>query len=143
VRNYAQAVARRDWVIGRMVEDRSITPLEAELAWNEPLEIRQRGETEVAEAAHFAEEVRRELVRLYGDYGLYEGGLSVRTTLDPRLQMAAERALRDGLIAYDRRHGWRGPLARLGGGDLGREPSLGRDPRRRAGLGACLGPLHL
>jgi penicillin-binding protein 1A len=119
VRNYAQAVARRDWVIGRMVEDRSITPLEAELAWNEPLEIRQRGETEVAEAAHFAEEVRRELVRLYGDYGLYEGGLSVRTTLDPRLQM--------------------GPR----GGDLGREPSLGRDPRRRAGLGACLGPLHL
>ena len=59
VRNYRQAVARRDWVIGRMVQDRSITPLEAELAWNEPLEIRERGETEVAEAAHFAEEVRR------------------------------------------------------------------------------------
>ena len=113
VRNYSQAVARRDWVIGRMVEDRSITPLEAELAWNEPLEIRERGETEVADAAHFAEEVRRELVRLYGSYGLYEGGLSVRTTLDPQLQVAAETALRSGLIAYDRRHGWRGPLTRL------------------------------
>ena len=113
VRNYSQAVARRDWVIGRMVEDRSITPLEAELAWNEPLEIRERGETEVADAAHFAEEVRRELVRLYGNYGLYEGGLSVRTTLDPQLQAAAETALRSGLIAYDRRHGWRGPLTRL------------------------------
>jgi penicillin-binding protein 1A len=113
VRNYSQAVARRDWVIGRMVEDRSITPLEAELAWNEPLEIRERGETELANAAHFAEEVRRELVRLYGSYGLYEGGLSVRTTLDPQLQVAAETALRSGLIAYDRRHGWRGPLTRL------------------------------
>jgi penicillin-binding protein 1A len=113
VRNYSQAVARRDWVIGRMVEDRSITPLEAELAWNEPLEIRERGETEVADAAHFAEEVRRQLVRLYGSYGLYEGGLSVRTTLDPQLQVAAETALRSGLIAYDRRHGWRGPLTRL------------------------------
>jgi penicillin-binding protein 1A len=96
-----------------MVEDRSITPLEAELAWNEPLEIRERGETELANAAHFAEEVRRELVRLYGSYGLYEGGLSVRTTLDPQLQVAAETALRSGLIAYDRRHGWRGPLTRL------------------------------
>ncbi len=113
VRNYSQAVARRDWVIGRMVEDRSITPLEAELAWNEPLEIRKRGETEVAKAAYFAEEVRRELVRHYGDYGLYEGGLSVRTTLDPRLQVVAETVLRSGLITYDRRHGWRGSLARL------------------------------
>ncbi len=114
VRNYAEAVARRDWVISRMVEDRSITPLEAEEAWNEPLVVRERGETEVAEAAHFAEEVRRELVRLYGENGLYEGGLSVRTTLDPRLQDAAETALRDGLIDYDRRHGWRGALANLG-----------------------------
>jgi len=113
VRNYSEAVARRDWVISRMVEDRSITPLEAEIAWNEPLVVRERGETEVAEAAHFAEEVRRELVRLYGERGLYEGGLSVRTTLDPRLQEAAEKALRDGLITYDRRHGWRGPLTRL------------------------------
>jgi len=114
VRNYAEAVARRDWVISRMVEDRSITPLEAELAWNEPLVIRERGETEVADAAHFAEEVRRELVRLYGENGLYEGGLSVRTTLDPHLQEAAETVLRNGLIDYDRRHGWRGALANLG-----------------------------
>ncbi len=113
IRNYSEAVARRNWVISRMVEDRSITPQEAELAWNEPLVVRERGATEVAEAAHFAEEVRRELVRLYGDHGLYEGGLSVRTTLDPRLQVAGEKALRNGLIDYDRRHGWRGPLIRL------------------------------
>lgn len=113
VRNYAEAVARRDWVIGRMVEDRMITPHEAELAWNEPLVVRDRDETEVADAAHFAEEVRRELVDLYGENGLYEGGLSVRTTLDPRLQKMAEKALRDGLIAYDRRHGWRGASLRL------------------------------
>ncbi|HEX9769324.1 MAG TPA: penicillin-binding protein 1A [Kiloniellales bacterium] len=113
IRNYSEAVARRNWVISRMVEDRSITPQEAEEAWNEPLVVRERGETEVAEAAHFAEEVRRELVRLYGDHGLYEGGLSVRTTLDPRLQVVGEKALRNGLIDYDRRHGWRGPLVHL------------------------------
>ncbi len=113
IRNYSEAVARRNWVISRMVEDRSITPQEAEEAWNEPLVVRERGETEVAEAAHFAEEVRRELVRLYGDHGLYEGGLSVRTTLDPRLQVVGEKALRNGLSDYDRRHGWRGPLVHL------------------------------
>ena len=61
---------------------------------NTPLQ-RIASANEVAEAAHFAEEVRRELVRLYGERGLYEGGLSVRTTLDPRLQGAAEKALRD------------------------------------------------
>jgi penicillin-binding protein 1A len=112
-RRHAAAVSRRDWVIGRMVEDRRITTLEAEEAWNEPLVTRARGVTEVARADHFAEEVRRELVRLYGQSGLYEGGLSVRTTLDPRLQTAAETALRAGLIAYDRRHGWRGSLTNL------------------------------
>ena len=107
------AIDRRNWVVGRMVQDRRITTLEAEEAWNEPLMTRARGVAEVAQADHFAEEVRRELVRLYGDDGLYKGGLSVRTTLDPRLQAAAETALRSGLIAYDRRHGWRGPLTHL------------------------------
>src|SRR5690606_3221384 len=59
------------------------------------------------------EEVRRELIGRFGEKALYEGGLSVRTTLDPRLQRMARDALRAGLIAYDRRHGWRGPLARI------------------------------
>ncbi|MGF1607860.1 MAG: penicillin-binding protein 1A, partial [Kiloniellales bacterium] len=61
----------------------------------------------------FAEEVRRELARLYGEDALYQGGLSARTTLDPRLQAIADRALRRGLITYDRRHGWRGPVTSL------------------------------
>ena len=54
-----------------------------------------------------------QLVGLLGEPSLYEGGLSVRTTLNPRLQAFADDALRDGLIAYDRRHGWRGPLREL------------------------------
>ena len=53
--------------------------------------------------------LRKHMVRK----ALYEGGLSVRTTLDPQLQIKAERALREGLEALDRRQGWRGPLARL------------------------------
>ncbi len=109
----AAAVARRDWVIGRMLEDGAITRPQAEQAWAEPLEVKERGEVAVASADYFAEEVRRELVRLYGEEKLYQGGLSVRTTLDSGLQDIADRVLRDGLMAYDQRHGWRGPIRRV------------------------------
>src|SRR3546814_13419528 len=68
-----------------------------------------------AEAPYFAEEVRRQLIDTYGDAALYEGGLSVRTSVDPKLQAIARESLRDGLIAYDRRHGWRGPVAQFAG----------------------------
>ncbi len=113
VRKHDAAVIRRNWVIGRLVKEGYITAEEAQLATAEPLEVVRRDPTEVAEADYFAEEVRRELVRLYGEEKLYQGGLSVRTTLDPRLQNAADTALRQGLIDYDRRHGWRGPVAKL------------------------------
>jgi len=109
------ARARRDWVISRMQADRFITAEEAERALRDPLEISQRSETEIVSADYFAEEVRRELAERYGDEALYKGGLSARTTIDPSLQIVAEKALRDGLISYDRRHGWRGPVTTLPG----------------------------
>ncbi|HEV7370284.1 penicillin-binding protein 1A [Arenibaculum sp.] len=108
-----QAVERRNWVIGRMAEDGYITPDEARLAMAEPLEFRRRDETETVEAPYFAEEVRREIVDRFGEETLYEGGLSIRTTVDPVLQRHATRALRDGLVAFDRRSGWRGPVTRF------------------------------
>ena len=113
VREHAAALARRNWVVGRMLEDDKIEAADAEAARAEPLEVRPRAETEIADADFFAEEVRRELIERYGETQLYGGGLSVRTTLDPRLQSIADRALRQGLISYDRRHGWRGPLAQV------------------------------
>lgn len=54
---------------------------------------------------------------MYGEDELYDGGLSIRTTLDTSMQLAARRALRNGLEAYDRRHGYRGPLATIELGD--------------------------
>ena len=129
------AVARRDWVIGRMVEDGRITEADAAQARAAGLEIRSRDETEVVTAEYFAEEVRRALIRLYGEDGLYQGGLSVRTTLNPMLQEVADRVLREGLLDYDRRHGWRGPLGTLdlSGGDwkaalTERGPEIGIEP---------------
>ncbi|MDE0537285.1 MAG: penicillin-binding protein 1A [Rhodospirillales bacterium] len=108
------AKGRRDWVVDRMLEDGVITPEEAAAAKAQPLIVRKRDVTEFVNADYFAEEVRRELVQRYGEDELYKGGLSVRTTLSPRLQGIADRALRAGLEAYDRRHGWRGPIARAG-----------------------------
>ncbi|WP_119167232.1 penicillin-binding protein 1A [Algihabitans albus] len=107
------AINRRNWVIARMLEDGAIGPEEAATARAEPLVIRQRRATQTAQADYFAEEVRRELAGVFGDDGVYEGGLSVRTTVDPRLQAIADRALRSGLVAYDRRHGYRGPVASI------------------------------
>jgi penicillin-binding protein 1A len=105
------AKARRDWVIGRMLEDGAIDQAEAERAIAEPLALRQRAPTETVSADYFVEEVRRELVAQHGEPFLYQGGLSIRTTISPTLQALADKALRDGLIDYDRRHGWRGPVA--------------------------------
>ncbi len=113
VRNREAAIARRDWVLGRMLEDGYITREEYDEARAQPLEIRRRGPSDMIRADYFAEEVRRDLFARFGEDTLYRGGLSVRTTLDPRLQEIADRALRNGLIAYDRRHGWRGPVARV------------------------------
>ncbi len=115
IRRPEAAKARRDWVISRMAEESFITQAQAEAAKAEPLVVHPRETPLLTHAEYFAEEVRRELLQRYGERELYRGGLSVRTTLDPKLQAIADEALRAGLIAYDRRHGWRGPIARLKG----------------------------
>jgi penicillin-binding protein 1A len=105
---------RRDWVIGRMAEDGYITAAEARAAQAEPLVTRNRGEAVMVPGGeYFAEDIRREIVADFGEQALYRGGLSVRSTLDPTLQDIATRTLRAGLVAYDRRHGWRGPLTHM------------------------------
>ncbi|MFN4230153.1 penicillin-binding protein 1A [Parvibaculum sp.] len=109
-----RALARRNWVISRMEEEGFITAYEAAEARSTDLEVslRRRG-VQIRDASYFVEQVRRELLDMYGEEKLYEGGLSVRTTIDTKLQETVSRELREGLIAYDRRHGWRGPVSRL------------------------------
>lgn len=110
VRRKAAALARRNWVIERMYENGHISREDMRAAQADDLIVREHVERNLFRADYFEEAVRRRLASLYGAENLYEGGLSVRTSLEPRLQAIAERSLRDGLIAYDRRHGWRGPL---------------------------------
>jgi penicillin-binding protein 1A len=122
------AKIRRDYVIGRMLQESYITQDEADSARAEPLVVRARTGASVAQADYFVEEVRRELVDRFGEDQLYGGGLSVRTTLNSRLQDIADRKLRNGLIAYDRRHGWRGPLGQLNNDTMGWGAALSAFP---------------
>src|SRR5208283_4423338 len=118
-RNHDRAVERRNYVIGRMVEDGYITAEQARQARAEPLVVNPRVLTPNSIAAgFFAEEVRRELSERYGEQKLYEGGLSVRTTLDPKIQLTARKALVDGLVRFDEAHGWHGTLKSI---DLGQD----------------------
>ncbi len=106
-----RALSRRNWVIDRMVENGFVTDEDAETAKAQPLNINPRPlGAHIIAAEFFAEEVRRQLLDTYGRDKLYGGGLSVRATLDPALQREARKALVGGLVAYDRRHGWRGPV---------------------------------
>ena len=111
------AKVRRDWVIERMVEDRTVTAEQAAAAKASPIAPAafRRPETVVG-GEWFGEEVRRQMIDRFGADATTGGGFAVRTSLDPVLQAAADKALRRGLLAYDRSHGgWRGAAARLEG----------------------------
>lgn len=105
---------RRNYVIERMLEDGRITPAEAQAAKQEPLQINRPSENRsVFGAEYFAEEIRRDLAERYGSDALYKGGLAVRTSLDADYQALAQSVLQTGLVTYDLRHGYRGPVAKL------------------------------
>jgi penicillin-binding protein 1A len=113
-RQRERALERRNYVIERMVEDHYITAQEAERARKEPLKIAQRSTgAHVFAAEYFAEEVRRYINENYTEKKLYEGGLSVRTTLDPKLQVLARNVLVDGFAHFDEQQGYRGAISRI------------------------------
>ncbi|WP_342753411.1 penicillin-binding protein 1A [Bartonella sp. ML70XJBT.G] len=136
-KNTQRAINRRNWVIDRMVTNGYVTRDQGEKAKNKPLGARLRGsDSYVFAADYFTEEVRRRLMRRYGAKTLYEGGLSIRTTLDPHLQILARKALHDGLIKFDHSQGWRGAYNRIDkkddwGGELANITGLSDVPEWR------------
>jgi len=109
-----RAIQRRNYVIDRLVADGFVKKDDGEKAKAEPLGVSPKATTPSTYAAgFFAEEVRRELSDRYGEKKLYEGGLSVRTTLDPKMQQMARKALTDGLVRYDEAHGWHGVVKHI------------------------------
>ncbi|MCL6414956.1 penicillin-binding protein 1A [Aestuariirhabdus sp. Z084] len=118
--NPQRAVVRRNWILDRMLELGYISPTEHDQARMEPVSASYHGLQNEAEAPYFAEMVRAELLQQYGS-NIYTDGYNVTTTLDSKLQQAANRAAHQGLMEYDRRHGYRGPEAQL---PIDDEPSL-------------------
>ncbi len=120
VRQREAALARRGYVLEEMAQNGHLTREDAEAAKQSPLATLQSGEIEsklppVAKAGYFTEEVRRQLTEQLGET-LYEGGLAIRSTIDPQLQEMAEAALRKKLESWDRaKGGYRGPLDQLEG----------------------------
>ncbi|MEQ1953450.1 penicillin-binding protein 1A [Mesorhizobium sp. CN2-181] len=109
-----RAIERRNWVIDQMVENGYVSREEGDKAKAEPLGVKpRRNGTYLFAGEYFTEEVRREIIARYGENALYEGGLSVRTTLDPKMQLVARRAMQNGLLKYDTLRGYRGPVTQI------------------------------
>ena len=125
--NPEAAVKRRNYVIGRMLENGFIDKATADAAFAEPLKVVDRlNSDENVASAYYVEELRKEIMSLgeqkklegidnreSASKALLGGGLSIRSTIDSNLQLVAQTALRAGLESYDRRHGWRGPIGTI------------------------------
>ncbi len=126
-KNFGVSLQRRNFVLDQMAKNDFITDAQASAAKALPLGIvQQHSDAKSADAGYFLEEVRRQLMDEFGETAedgknsVYSGGLWVRTSLDPKLQIAARDALRAGMLAYHGNRGWAGPIATLkqGDGDL-------------------------
>ena len=107
-----RALVRRDWILGRMRDLGYITPDDYLLAVNEPVTARFHGARIELQAPYVAEMVRQEMVELYGSEA-YTEGFKVFTTVDSKYQEAANAAVIQGLMDYNERHGYKGPITNL------------------------------
>ena len=105
------AKIRRNFVLKNLFENSYISEEEYKILVNKKIKVKKRKIQLLKEANYYSEEVRRIITKKYGFNKLYEGGLSIRTPLDPKYQIEILQALREGLESYDRRHGWRGVIA--------------------------------
>ena len=119
--NYQRAMERRNYVLGEMANNGFISQQQATALKASPIVTTTGGiaNRQSAIGGYFIEEVRRQLIDKFGEdaesgpNSVYAGGLWVRTTIDPVIQAAAEKALRNGLLRYDSGRGWRGPAATI------------------------------
>ena len=102
VRNRDRAIERRNYVVDRLLENGWIKQADADKARKDPLTVTNRSNAaHIFAGEYFAEEVRRDVFERYGEKKLYEGGLSVRTTLDPKIQVMARKTMAAGLVNFD------------------------------------------
>lgn len=131
IANPEAALNRRNLVLRRMEEEGKISAAEAENAKKTGLGLHvQYPRNDLA--PYFFEDIRKYLEATYGTEAVHERGLRVYTTLNVKMQRAANQAIRDGLHSYDRRHGWRGGLPNLIKDNLGKLETYEDDDWRHA-----------
>lgn len=113
IRNPERAIARRNWVLSRMLEKRNITQAEYEEAVNSPSTAKYHGAEIDLYAPYISEMARDYMIQKYGEEAAYTNGYNVYTTVSSDLQLMAQESLRDNVFAYDQRHGYRGATAEL------------------------------
>ncbi|CAJ1912964.1 penicillin-binding protein 1A [Aeromonas jandaei] len=112
IRSPERAFARRNVVLGRMLETGKITQAQFDEASKMPIKARYHGAEVTLHAPYLGEMVRQKMVEQFGE-DAYTMGLHVYTTVSAERQRAARQALLDGVFAYDMRHGYRGPSEQL------------------------------
>jgi penicillin-binding protein 1A len=131
IANPEAALNRRNLVLRRMEEEGKLSTTEANAAKKAPLGLHlQYPRNDLA--PYFFEDIRKYLEATYGTEAVHERGLRVYTTLNVKMQRAANQAIRDGLHSYDRRHGWRGGLPNLIKDNLGKLDAYEDDDWRHA-----------
>jgi penicillin-binding protein 1A len=112
-RDFESAKNRQKYVLGRMLVQGWITQAQHDAAVAEPLVFKSMPDPSWEVAPFYLEEVRRELIDRFGEDQVYNGGLHVHSAVDLKHQEAAERALRDGLVASEKRRGYKPTLEKL------------------------------
>lgn len=112
-KNIEKAKERRNWVIQRMIDENFISEEEGLQAMDKPISLKAKQADEITRASFFSDSVKKELSELYGSDSVFENGIVVRTTLDPKLQNVAITAFEKGIEEYDAKHGYRGALGKI------------------------------
>ena len=112
-KNMEKAKERRNWVIERMIAENFIEEKVGNIAMELPITLKTKVDEDIIRASFFSDAVKKELTNLYGSDNVFENGIVVRTTLDPKLQNIGIIAFEKGIEEYDRKHGYRGALGQL------------------------------
>ncbi len=112
-KNLERAKERRNWVLERMAVEGFVSDKEMREASEKEIVLNSQDDTNEIKASFFSDSVKKELTNLYGSDNVFENGYVIRTTLDPKIQNIAVKALEAGIEEYDRKHGYRGALGKI------------------------------
>ena len=112
-KNQIKALKRRNWVLKRLLDENFITVDEYSLFITKTLQLSKSKKILNNKASFFKEEVRREIISMFDETALYDGGMTIMTSLDEKVQVQAEESFQMGINEFSKRKGWQGPLLNL------------------------------